>query len=45
MECALAYVGGNWNNGSNAGLTNWNLNNSSSNTNMNMGGQTLIRIY
>lgn len=44
MGCALAHVGGNWNNGSNAGLFIWNLNNSSSNSNLNIGGQTLIRL-
>jgi len=38
----LAHFGGNWNNGSNVGLSNWNLNNSSSNTNVNIGRQTLI---
>lgn len=43
MECVLAQVGGNWNNGSNAGLSNWNLNNTSSNTNVNIGALTLIR--
>lgn len=39
----LAHVGGNWNNGANAGLSLWNLNNTSSNTNVNIGRQTLIR--
>jgi len=39
----LAHVGGNWNNGSNAGLSYWNLNNTSSNANVNIGRQTLIR--
>jgi hypothetical protein len=43
LECALALLGGNWNNGTNAGLSYWNLNNASSNTNINIGGQTLIR--
>jgi len=42
LECALAHVGGNWNNGSNAGLSYWNLNNASSNANVNIGRQTLI---
>lgn len=37
-----ANVGGNWNNGSNAGLFYWNLNNTSSNTNVNIGGRLLI---
>jgi hypothetical protein len=42
LGCVLvAHVGGNLNNGSNAGLRNWNLNNSSSNTNWNIGRQTL----
>jgi hypothetical protein len=45
LGCVLvAHVGGNLNNGSNAGLRNWNLNNSSSNTNWNIGRQTLARI-
>ena len=38
----LAHFGGNWNNGSNAGFSYWNLNNSSSNANVNIGRQTLI---
>lgn len=38
----LAHVGGNWNNGSNAGSSYWNLNNSSGNANVNIGRQTLI---
>ena len=42
MGCALALVGANWNNGANAGLSNWNLNNGSGNSNVNIGGQTLI---
>ena len=42
--CAVAHVGGNLNNGANAGVRNWNLNNSSTNTNWNNAGQTLIRI-
>lgn len=42
MGCALAQVGGNWTNGSNAGLSYWNLNNSASNANSNVGRQTLI---
>jgi len=33
----LAHVGGNWNNGSNDGLSYWNLNNSSTNANANIG--------
>lgn len=42
MGCTLALVGGNWNNGANAGLSYWNLNNSSGNANVNIGRQTLI---
>ena len=38
----VAHVGGNWNNGSNDGVRNWNLNNSSTNTNLNIVSQTLI---
>ncbi len=38
----VARFGGNWNNGDQAGLSNWNLNNTSTNTNVNNGGQTLI---
>lgn len=45
LECALAIVGGNWNNRSNAGLWNWNLNNASSNANVHIGRQTLISRY
>jgi len=43
-RCAVAHVGGNLNNGANAGVRNWNLNNSSSNTNWNIGSQTLISL-
>lgn len=39
----LAHFGGNWNNGTNAGLSYWNLNNSSTNANLNIGRQTLIK--
>lgn len=42
LGCAVAHVGGNWNNGSNAGPWNWNLNNSSSNANVNIGGRLFI---
>jgi len=35
-------VGGNWNNGANAGLWNWNGNNTASNANANIGGRILI---
>ena len=44
IRCALAFLGGNWNNRSNDGLSNWNLNNGSGNTNINIGGQTLISL-
>lgn len=33
MRCTLAHFGGNWNNGTNAGLSYWNLNNSTANAN------------
>lgn len=42
LGCAIAIVGGNWNNSGNAGLWNWNLNNSSANTNVNIGGRLII---
>jgi len=42
--CALALLGGNWNNGANDGLSYWNLNNTSSNTNINIGARLLIRL-
>jgi len=42
MGCTLALVGGNWNNGANAGLSYWDLDNSSGNANVNVGRQTLI---
>ena len=42
----LALFGGNWNNGSALGVSNWNLNNSSANANVNIGRQTLVsKIY
>jgi hypothetical protein len=41
MKCVLAILDGNWNNGTNAGLSYWNLNNTSSNSNINIGRQTL----
>lgn len=44
LGCVVAHVGGNWNNGSNAGPWNWNLNNSSSNANVNIGGRLFISI-
>ena len=36
---AVAKLGGNWNNGSNARLFNWNLNNTASDRNRNISGQ------
>ena len=41
VACAipLLIVGGNWNNGDNAGLWNWNGNNDATNTNGNIGGR------
>jgi hypothetical protein len=41
----FARVGAGWNNGLNAGLSNWNLNNPSWNSNVNIGRQTLIRKF
>ena len=38
----LTLFGGSWNNGSNLGVSNWNLNNSSANANVNIGRQTLV---
>ena len=38
----FAIVGGNWNNGSNAGMFYWNFNNDSSNTNSNIGSRLLM---
>ena len=38
----VAYVGGNWSNGSNAGLFSLNSNNSSSNYNTNIGSRLLV---
>jgi hypothetical protein len=35
----LAYHGGNWSNGANAGLFNLNVNNAASNSNTNIGGR------
>jgi hypothetical protein len=37
-----ALIGGNWNNGANSGLFNWNLNNSSSNSNLNIGARQFV---
>lgn len=36
---AMAYYGGNWSNGANAGLFNLNVNNAASNANSNIGGR------
>lgn len=35
----MAYYGGNWSNGANAGLFNLNVNNAASNSNTNIGGR------
>nr|DAW44053.1 MAG TPA: hypothetical protein [Caudoviricetes sp.] len=43
FEC-VAHVGGNFNNGANAGLWYWNCNNSSTNSNLNCGARLLIFI-
>lgn len=47
--CALRwlvlYVGGNWDNGSNAGLFYFNGNNSSSNSNSNIGARHLFLLH
>ena len=37
-------VGGNWNNGANAGLWNWNGNNTASNANANIGGRICCEV-
>jgi hypothetical protein len=41
----VAYVGGNWNNGGQCGLSYWHLNNASSNANTNLGGRLLVYNY
>jgi hypothetical protein len=41
LGCAVAHVGGNWNNGSNAGPWHWLLNYSSSNAIVYFGGRLL----
>ena len=41
---AVAKLGGNCNNGSKAGLFNWNVNNTSSNSNWNIGSH-LVCVY
>ena len=38
-------VGGNWNNGGNAGLFYFNANNSSSDTNSNVGARLLVFLF
>ena len=38
----VLHVGGNWNNGGNAGLFYFNANNTSSNTNSNVGARLLV---
>lgn len=40
----VAYRGGNWNNGTNAGLAALNLNNARSNTNTNIGFRARFRV-
>lgn len=40
----VAYRGGNWNNGSNAGLAALNLNNARSNVNTNIGFRARFRV-
>ena len=42
---SLGLVGGNYNNGSNAGAFYWNMNNSSSNSNLNLACRVLICKY
>ena len=44
LGCVVAHVGGNWNNGGNAGPWYWNLNNTSSNANVNIGARLFISI-
>ena len=41
----VLHVGGNWNNGGNAGLFYFNANNSSSNTNSNVGARLLVFLF
>lgn len=41
---AVLIVGGNWNNGTNAGLWYWNGNNGASNANSNIGGRICCKI-
>ncbi len=39
----MLYIGGNWDNTSNAGLWNWNSNWNGTNTNSNVGGRNLLQ--
>ncbi len=41
----VLFVGGNWNNGGNAGLFYFNANNSSSDTNSNVGARLLVFLF
>ena len=41
----VLHVGGNWNNGGNAGLFYFNANNSSSATNSNVGARLLVFLF
>ena len=41
----VLFVGGNWNNGGNAGLFYFNANNASSNTNSNVGARLLVFLF
>ena len=41
----VLHVGGNWNNGGNAGLFYFNANNSSSDTNSNVGARLLVFLF
>ena len=41
----VLHVGGNWNNGGNAGLFYFNANNSSSDTNSNAGARLLVFLF
>lgn len=44
VNMRVAYRGGNWNNGSNAGLAALNLNNARSNVNTNIGFRARFRV-
>ena len=41
----VLFVGGNWNNGGNAGLFYFNANNTSSNSNSNVGARLLVFLF